>query len=48
MSLEKLVEMTDGMTGVDIAAVVNTEAMAGIKEQIAAGGRCELDNQCSF
>jgi len=48
VNLEKLAEMTDGMTGVDIAAVVNTEAMAGIKEQIAAGGRCELDNQCSF
>ncbi|HKZ62396.1 MAG TPA: hypothetical protein VJZ68_08300 [Nitrososphaera sp.] len=29
MSLEKLVEKTDSMTGTDIAAVVNTAAMAG-------------------
>jgi transitional endoplasmic reticulum ATPase len=36
VNLDKLVETTDGMTGADIAAVVN---MAAIKEQIAAGGK---------
>jgi transitional endoplasmic reticulum ATPase len=42
VDIDKLVEMTGGMTGADIAAVVNTAAMAGIKDQIAAGGKGEL------
>ena len=42
VDLGKLVEMTDGMTGADIAAVVNTAAMAGIKDQIADGGKDKL------
>jgi transitional endoplasmic reticulum ATPase len=39
VDLDKLVETTDGMTGADIAAVVNAAAMAAIKEQIFAGGK---------
>jgi transitional endoplasmic reticulum ATPase len=39
VNLDKLVETTNGMTGADIAAVVNMAAMAAIKEQIAAGGK---------
>jgi transitional endoplasmic reticulum ATPase len=42
VSLEKLVEMTDGMTGADIAAVVNTAAMAAIKDQISANRKGKL------
>lgn len=34
VNLDKLVEMTDGMTGADIAAVVNTAAMSSIKEHV--------------
>jgi transitional endoplasmic reticulum ATPase len=32
--LDKLVEMTEGMTGADIAALVNAAAMSAIKEQV--------------
>jgi transitional endoplasmic reticulum ATPase len=39
VSLDRLVEMTDGMAGADIAALVNAAAMAAIKEQISAGGK---------
>jgi transitional endoplasmic reticulum ATPase len=39
VSLDRLVEMTDGMTGADIAALVNAAAMAAIKEQISAGSK---------
>lgn len=39
VDLDKVVETTDGMTGADIAAVVNAAAMAAIKEQIFAGGK---------
>lgn len=42
VSIDKLVEMTGGMTGADIAALVNTAAMAGIKDQIAIGGKGKL------
>ncbi|MEW6605394.1 MAG: CDC48 family AAA ATPase [Thermoproteota archaeon] len=42
VSLNKLVEMTDGMTGADIAAIVNAAAMAAIKEQIAASKKGKL------
>jgi transitional endoplasmic reticulum ATPase len=42
ISLDKLVEMTDDMTGADIAAIVNAAAMAAIKEQIAAGKKGKL------
>jgi transitional endoplasmic reticulum ATPase len=34
--MEKLVELTDGFTGADIAAIVNAAAMSAIKEQVAA------------
>lgn len=34
VSLDKLVEMTDGMTGADIAAMVNAAAMTAIKEHV--------------
>jgi transitional endoplasmic reticulum ATPase len=41
--LEKMVEMTEGMTGADIAAVVNTAAMAAIKDQISANRMSKLE-----
>jgi transitional endoplasmic reticulum ATPase len=34
VNLDKLVEMTDGMTGADIASVVNAAAMTAIKEHV--------------
>jgi SpoVK/Ycf46/Vps4 family AAA+-type ATPase len=37
VSLDRLVEMTDDMTGADIAAMVNAAAMAAVKDQIEAG-----------
>jgi len=36
VDMEKLVELTDGFTGADIAAIVNAAAMSAIKEQVAA------------
>jgi transitional endoplasmic reticulum ATPase len=42
VSLDGLVELTDGMTGADIAAVVNAAAMAAIKEQISARGKDKI------
>ncbi|NWG38240.1 CDC48 family AAA ATPase [Nitrososphaera sp.] len=35
VNLDKLIEMTDGMTGADIAAVVNAAAMSAIKEHVS-------------
>jgi transitional endoplasmic reticulum ATPase len=35
VNLDKLTEMTDGMTGADIAAVVNAAAMTAIKEHVS-------------
>ena len=35
VNLDKLVEMTDGMTGADIAALVNAAAMSAIKEHVS-------------
>ncbi|WP_342816433.1 CDC48 family AAA ATPase [Nitrososphaera sp.] len=35
VNLDKLVEMTDGMTGADIAAIVNAAAMTAIKEHVS-------------
>jgi len=35
VNLDRLVEMTDGMTGADIAAAVNAAAMIAIKEHVA-------------
>ncbi len=35
VDMDKLVEMTDGMTGADIAALVNAAAMSAIKEHVA-------------
>ena len=35
VNLDKLVEMTEGMTGADIAAIVNAAAMTAIKEHIS-------------
>ncbi len=34
VNLDRLVEMTDGMTGADIAAIVNAAAMTAIKEHV--------------
>ena len=34
VNLDKLVEMTEGMTGADIAALVNAAAMSAIKEHV--------------
>jgi transitional endoplasmic reticulum ATPase len=34
VNLDKLVEMTEGMTGADIAALVNAAAMSAIKERV--------------
>jgi transitional endoplasmic reticulum ATPase len=34
VDLDKVVEMTDGMTGADIAALVNAAAMTAIKEHV--------------
>jgi len=39
VDIDKLAETTDGMTGADIAAVVNAAAMTAIKEQISEGGK---------
>ena len=38
VNLDRLVEMTDGMTGADIAAVVNAAAMTAIKEHVTEKG----------
>ena len=38
VNLDKLVEMTDGMTGAEIAAVVNAAAMTAIKEHVGKKG----------
>ena len=35
VNLDKLVELTDGFTGADIAAIVNAAAMSAIKEYVA-------------
>ncbi len=37
VSLEKLVEMTDGYTGADVTALVNAAAMSAIKQHINSG-----------
>jgi len=37
VSLDKLVEMTDGYTGADVAALVNAAAMSAIKQHIDSG-----------
>jgi transitional endoplasmic reticulum ATPase len=42
VSLDRLVEMTDGMTGADIAAVVNAAAMTAIKEHVASKEKGKL------
>jgi transitional endoplasmic reticulum ATPase len=34
VNLDRLIEMTDGMTGADIAAIVNAAAMTAIKEHV--------------
>jgi len=39
VNMEKLVELTDGYTGADIAAMVNAAAMSAIKEYISAAGK---------
>jgi transitional endoplasmic reticulum ATPase len=38
VNIDKLVEMTDGMTGADIAAIVNAAAMTAIKEHVRQNG----------
>jgi transitional endoplasmic reticulum ATPase len=34
---ERLVELTDGMTGADIVVMVNAAAMSAIKERVSSG-----------
>jgi transitional endoplasmic reticulum ATPase len=44
VNIDKLVEMTEGMTGADIAALVNAAAMSAIKEHVRqkSGGRVRI------
>lgn len=42
VNLDRLVEMTDGMTGADIAALVNAAAMTAIKEHVSKDGSKKL------
>jgi transitional endoplasmic reticulum ATPase len=44
VNLDKLVEMTEGMTGADIAALVNAAAMSAIKEHVRqkSGGKVRI------
>jgi transitional endoplasmic reticulum ATPase len=42
VNLDKLVEMTEGMTGADIAALVNAAAMSAIKEHVRQKSRSKL------
>src|ERR687896_479070 len=44
VNLDKLVEMTEGMTGADIAALVNAAAMSAIKEHVRQknGGKVRI------
>jgi transitional endoplasmic reticulum ATPase len=44
VNLDKLVEMTEGMTGADIAALVNAAAMSAIKEHVTqkSGGKLRI------
>jgi transitional endoplasmic reticulum ATPase len=37
VDLDRLVELTDGMTGADIVVMVNAAAMSAIKERVSAG-----------
>jgi transitional endoplasmic reticulum ATPase len=37
VDIDRLVELTDGMTGADIVAMVNAAAMSAIKERVSAG-----------
>jgi transitional endoplasmic reticulum ATPase len=41
INLDRLVEITEGMTGADIAAMVNAAAMSAIKEHVAGKGKKE-------
>ena len=42
VNIEKLVEITDGYTGADIAAMVNAAAMSAIKEHISFEGKKKI------
>ena len=42
VNLDKLIEMTEGMTGADIAALVNAAAMTAIKEHVRQRGGSKL------
>jgi transitional endoplasmic reticulum ATPase len=42
VNLDKLVEMTEGMTGADIAAMVNAAAMSAIKEHVRQKSNSKL------
>jgi transitional endoplasmic reticulum ATPase len=42
VNLDKLVDMTNGMTGADIAAMVNAAAMIAVKERISSGKKEKL------
>src|SRR5919199_1239265 len=43
VNLDKMVEITDGMTGADIAATVNAAAMTAIKEHVRQNGNRKLE-----
>jgi transitional endoplasmic reticulum ATPase len=43
VNIDRLVEMTDGMTGADIAATVNAAAMTAIKEHVRQNGNRKLE-----
>jgi transitional endoplasmic reticulum ATPase len=42
VNIDKLIEMTEGMTGADIAALVNAAAMTAIKEHVRQKGGSKL------
>ena len=45
VNLEKLVDMTDGYTGAEIAGLVNAAAIAAVKERVMSGAREKSKNK---
>ncbi len=45
VNIDKLVEMTEGLTGADIAAIVNAAAMTAIKEHVISSSKKESGNK---
>ncbi len=48
VDLDKLVEMTDGMTGADIAAMVNAAAMSAIREHVSNNKKADKNLKISM